>query len=263
MKDRNSYPVGLLRALSTYIIISDGPFRMSTQDQFVHNALGVSALADGQFDEKVPRGIVLSRIRQLQNIVDIDPQGQTFIPELRDRESTWSGWGRRADSGFAQPASRNRLDEDLTLLPLPHVPSHTIGADDSRQKDQEYLGKSRYMQRDTIRISEVPPALRSSVSAGHLRVSCLLNRRSTTITNLHGISEQWNFATEKMALHARTQHELSSEAAPDQLPRYALSTSRTTSPIDSEQHSNATPTNIRRQNAIEMFQQYGISQPSG
>ncbi|KAH8176322.1 hypothetical protein LIA77_04740 [Sarocladium implicatum] len=97
---------------------------------------------DDSSDQRVPSGIVGTRIQQLTAADNIGPsQGVVVNTSQRERASTTLGWGRRLDRSFAKPASRNIIMLEEARL---HLAEHNfMGPVTERKNHQQEHGLTR------------------------------------------------------------------------------------------------------------------------
>ncbi|KAJ3522134.1 hypothetical protein NM208_g12989 [Fusarium decemcellulare] len=166
--------------------------------------------------ETVPPGIVGDRIRQLKSI------------------------GRRVDSGFGKPASRNTLIGEET----PSLPLEQTHFNIKPQRVSQGRSPARNSKDDQHASESDSRKLRSSVSAADLGTGQSRRQR-----------EESTKQRSRSSRHAATEEFFPQEQPP--------AINALTSPLPSTRDSATVCSTERRQDAMDIFEEYRISRPSG
>lgn len=155
----------------------------------------------------------------------------------RERENTTLGWGRRAESGFGKPASRNPLvDQGIPSLPLAETSCHGVNP----RTSGPWPGTSNNSINEHLSESALK-RLRPAASTGQLR---------------NAYSRYGEAGKPTRALIQQIDH-----VATDDL---SIATPQPASPIlFSPSVSTVVSLTEKRQDALGIFEQYGISRPLG
>ena len=183
-------------------------------------------------DEQVPKGTVQSRTRRLQRLAENGSRPQPSPVSDRERDGERFGWGTRSglDAQFAQPATHSKAIEVRPNMPGQFVP----------QSFQHPL-PSRY------------PSIGSSDPPSPRTVKSILSQMSSQRRENMPVPESEAAST------------ITSRPSPPPVtvsPRFPMSPPRLQSSSTEQESGRTTPTG-RREAARALFDEYGISRPSG
>ncbi len=191
-----------------------------------------TAPSSERLDEQVPKGTVQSRTRRLQRLAENGSRFQPSPVSDRERDGERFGWGTRSglDAQFAQPATHSKVIEVR-----PNIADQFFSQSFQHPLPSRYpsIGGSDPPSPRTVKsiLSQISPPRQEDMLVPE-------SEASTTIT---------------------------SRPSPLQVtvsPKFPMSTQRLPSSSTQQDSGHTTPTG-RREAARALFDEYGISRPSG
>ncbi|KAF4628174.1 hypothetical protein G7Y89_g9977 [Cudoniella acicularis] len=243
---------------------------LSTQSrQYTRDETNLTPSTDRNgFQNDVPLGTVASRVNYLQSLANSTPPRLDQPYGNRRRENSRTGFGRRLNSRFGEPASRNTKPDEQTQIDTSHS---FLGLRTPRKNHDEQHGIAGYrMKYDRV------PGIHGQVKPQGFTQRAQYDAVSpwTTFPKVVPIQNAKKFGEEDMSVldgmdplekstHCTAQASMfPASSLQEALDAYHNDYGRHQNDTLSSQASILTTSTIRRQSVRDLYYDYGIERPA-